>query len=128
MSGYPPRITDAERRTWQRRALAVLDELLTIGAAQKLSTLSWSLDPLGDLVGAVFSRYDVPENQRREVAYRDWQRWTTAIEAAPRQVAGHTDCDYLAAETIRDRVVRVVISAYLPERPKVLDDATSEVP
>lgn len=127
MSGHPPRITDSERRTWQRRALTVLTGLLETGAAQKLPSLSWSIGPHGDLVGAVFSRYDIPEDQRREVAYRDWERWTTAIEAAPRQVAGHADCDYLAAETIRDRVVRVVISAYLPERPQILDDATSEV-
>jgi hypothetical protein len=65
-------VTDAERRSWQGRALRVLDRLLGLD----LPPLTWTVGPTATLVGRVLLG-DVDTRRAR------WQAWVTALAAIP---------------------------------------------
>ncbi|WP_116044022.1 hypothetical protein [Amycolatopsis palatopharyngis] len=67
--------TDAERRRWQRRSLAAITELVTLGEERKLAPLSWTVPPgLGTVSGNVEAR------SHPRVSF---EAWCSAIAAHP---------------------------------------------
>lgn len=92
--------TGAERRTWQRRALAVLADLL----AEDLPPMRWMVTPVGDLAGRVVARD--PDGQR--VAFETWVAFLGAEPWPERRGAGYS---HLHAVVDRYREVRISLTA-----------------
>jgi len=109
-----PRITDAERRGWQRRAVAALSDILDIGTRERLTPLSWIVNHLGALVGDVVTPYTVDEALHREAMRTTWHEWVDALDADPWPSSREPGAVHLSAETTVRRSVRVVLRARLP--------------
>ena len=108
------RITDAERRGWQRRAVVALSDILDIGTRERLTPLSWIVNHLGALVGDVVTPYTVDEALHREAMHAAWQAWVDALNADPWPSSREPGAVHLSAETTVRRSVRVVLRARLP--------------
>lgn len=114
------KVSDAERRAWQRKGSAALTKLLGTATTRKLPTLIWSVGLTGELVGTVPHVLHEDVDELRAQLTREWTAWVEALDAEPRQIAGGYDRDYLHAQTFIERSVLVVLKCTLPERATAL--------
>lgn len=125
------RISDAERRGWQRRALAALSDLLDLGTRDRLTPLIWTLNHHGALVGDVVTPYNLDDESfdergdaRRADAMRaTWQAWVDALHAQPWACSRHPSATHLSAQTTARASVSVILRARLPLPPDPPRDA-----
>jgi len=108
-------ITDAERLGWQRRAVAVLTELLARAQRDGLPLMRWTVQPRAGLIASPDS---TDPAQRRA----DWDVWCRVLGARP--WPEHTSSGRTHLHAVAERVDGLVTVAVLAD---LLHDEPEEV-